>query len=246
MVRRIALVLLLIAILALIGIGYLQFSDESAYIAARDITRYEQIAEEDVTEVRFAKLRDRNLQHLITDKTGVVGKYAGRDIIAGEIFVDNETLLSELPPGRCLPEGYTAWLMPVEPVDTLGGRVTLNDYVDIVLIDPVRQRLTLLVQKIQPLDINEGSDQESYFIFAFTPEQVAVLDGIAAAENLKLGLLLNQEPNQLQALLQQYSMDYRQVPAGLFPLPTPIATPAAESVTVPAPRPGPVATATAD
>ena len=230
MVRRIALVLLVMAVLALIGIGYLQFSDESAYIAARDITRYQRITNDDVIEVRFARLRDRNLQHLITDKSGVVGKYAARDIPAGEIFVDNGTLLNRLPPGRCfssgrcLEEGQTAWMMPVNAVDTLGGRVGLDDYVDIVLIDSQRKRITLLVQKIRPLDIG-GGDEGKYFIFGFTPEQVAVLRGIAAEENLRLGLLLTQENNELRDLYQQYTMDYQRVPADLFPLPTPTPTP---------------------
>jgi hypothetical protein len=221
-VRKIALVLFVIAVLALIGIGYLQFADESAYIAATVIPHYQKIEAGHLTEVRFAKLRDRNLQHLITDQAQIVGKYASRDIVSGELFVDNTgVLLDELPggrcfaSGRCLKDGDTAWMMPVDQVDTLGGRVTLEDYLDIVLIDRENKRLTLMVQMIQPLEIADGQ-----FIFGFSPAQVSILRGLAEDENLRLAILLNQDKNTLHELLQQYTMDYRQFPADLFPLPT--------------------------
>jgi hypothetical protein len=222
MVRKIALVLLVMAVLALIGIGYLQFSDQSAYIAATAIPRFQQIEDGHLTQVRFAKLRDQNLQHLITDKGQIVGKYASRDIAGGELFVDKaQILLDKLPDGRCfasgrcLKEGDTAWMMPVDSVDTLGGRITLSDYIDIILIDTQNKRLTMLVQMVQPLEIEDG-----HFIFGFIPEQVAILRGLSADGELKLALLLNQDTNTLHALLQQYTMDYRQFSTREFARPS--------------------------
>lgn len=223
MVRKIAIVLLFISVLALLGLGYLQFSNDSAYVLTTDISRYHKITEDDIEETRFARLRDQKLNSLIiTNKGQVVGKYAGRDMFSGEILVNNSTLLNELPPGRCfstgrcLEEGQTSWILNADSVDTVGGRVTEDDYIDIVLIDPTRKRLTFLVQKIKPLEVKGGE-----FLFGFTPEQVAILRGMMAEGELKIGLLLNQEPNEVQELLQQYSMDYRNIPSDLFPLPTP-------------------------
>lgn len=228
MVKKIAIILLAVSVMALLGIGYLQFSDQSLYVVSSNLPRYHQITEENLAEQRFARLRDRKLNELIIfDKNQIIGKYASRDLAAGEIFVNNGMLLDRLPPGRCFSSGrcledsQTAWVFNADAVDTLGGRVGLDDYVDIVLIDTTNKRLTFLVQKIKPLEVKDAE-----FLFGFTPEQVAVLRGITAEGQLKIGLLLNQEPNQLQQLLQQYSMDYRQVPSNLFPLPTPTPTPA--------------------
>jgi hypothetical protein len=117
-------------------------------------------------------------------------------------------------------------MMPVDGVDTLGGRVTLKDYMDIILIDNENKRLTMLVQMAQPLEIEDGQ-----FIFGFTPEQVAILRGLSEDENLKLAILLNQDNNALHDLLQQYTMDYRQFSTNHFPLPTP--TPIVDTGLVP-------------
>lgn len=230
MVRKIAIVLLLISIAALLGVGYLQFTNDSAYVLAHDIPRYHKIGAGDITEQRIARLRDDRLKALIITNQGqIVGKYAGRAMEKGEILVNNGSLLRELPPGRCfssgrcLAEGETAWEMPVDKVDTLGGRVTLDDYVDIILIDHQRQRLIYFIQKIRPLEIKNNK-----FLFGFTPEQVAVLRGLQGAGEFGMGLLLNQEPNELQEHYKEYSMDYLQFRPDLFPLPTPTPTPEAE------------------
>ncbi len=223
MVRKIAIVLLILSVMALLGLGYLQFSNDSAFVLVRAVKKYHQITEDDISEQRFARLRDRKLNELIiTDKSRIVGKYAGRDMSEGEILVNNGALLNELPPGRCfssgrcLEDGQTAWILNANEVDTLEGRIGLDDYVDIILINRARKRLIFLVQKVKPLDINGSS-----FLFGFTPEQIAVLRGIESGSEFQMGLLLNQEPNELQNLLEQYSMDYRQIPSDLFPLPTP-------------------------
>lgn len=230
MVRKIAVVLLLISILALLGVGYLQFTNDSVYVLARDLPRYYKITVEDITEQKLARLRDAALKDLIiTNPNRIIGKYTSREMIAGEIFVNNETLLAELPPGRCfssgrcLEEGQTAWEMSAGAIDTVSGRVTLDDYVDIILIDNENKRLIFFIQKIRPLEIKDGK-----FLFGFTPEQVAVLRGFQGAEEFKMGLLLNQEPNELKEQFKEYSMDYTQLRTGLFPLPTPTPTPPAE------------------
>lgn len=227
MVRRLLVVLVVMTVFAALGFGWLQFADQPAYVVTVSLPRYHQIGEDDISEQRIARLRDRKLTDLvITDKTRIVGKYTGRDMSPGEILVDNGTLLDKLPPGRCfasgrcLAEGQTAWVLNASDVDTLGGRVGADDYVDIVLIDSKNKRLTFLIQKVMPLEVSEGA-----FLFGFTPEQVAILRGITAEGELQMGLLLNQSPNELQDLLKQYSMDWRQVPSGLFPLPTPTPIP---------------------
>jgi len=234
MVRKIAIVLLMIAVLALLGLGYLQFTNDSVYVLAVDVPRYHQFGAEDISEQRMAKLRDEKLKQLVITTPGqIVGKYAGREMKAGEILVNNGALLDTLPPGRCfstgrcLEDNQTAWILTADTVDTVGGRVGPDDYVDIVLIDAERKKLTFFIQKIKALEVNAGE-----FLFGFSPEQVAVLRGIQAEGKVRLGLLLSQEPNELQEQFKQYSMDYAQVSRELFPLPTPTATPA-----TPAPTP---------
>lgn len=229
MVRKIVIVLLILSVFALLGLGYLQFSDDSAWVLAHDIPRYHQLAAGDLTEQRFARLRDERLKALIITNQGqIVGKYASREMQAGEILVNNGALLADLPPGRCfssgrcLEEGQTAWEIGFNEVDTVGGRVTLNDYVDIILIDDARKRLTFFLQKIRPLEITGST-----FLFGFTPEQVAILRGMQGASEFRMGLLLNQENNELQEQFKEYSMDYRQFSSDLFPMPTPTPTPEA-------------------
>lgn len=232
MVRKIVIVLLILSVFALLGLGYLQFANDSAYVLARNLPRYHQITAGDLTEQRFARLRDERLKALIITNQGqIVGKYAGREMQAGEILVNNGALLSELPPGRCfssgrcLEEGQTAWEISFNEVDTVGGRVTLDDYIDIILIDDTNKKLTFFLQKMKPLEISGGK-----FLFGFTPEQVAVLRGMQGAGEFRMGLLLNQENNALQEQFKEYSMDYRQFSSDLFPLPTPTPTPVLSSV----------------
>jgi len=135
-------------------------------------------------------------------------------------------LLDQLPAGRCFSSGrcltddQTAWVLNADTVDTVGGRVGPDDYVDIVLIDAERKKLTFFIQKIKALEVNGGE-----FLFGFSAEEVAVLRGIQAEGKVKLGLLLSQEPNQLREQFKQYSMEYTQIPTGLFPLPTPTGLP---------------------
>ena len=106
MVRKIAIVFLTISIFALLGVGYLQFTNDSTYVLAQNIPRYHKITAEDITEQRIARLRDEKLKALIITNPGqIVGKYAGREMKAGEIFVNNDTLLKELPRGRCFSSG---------------------------------------------------------------------------------------------------------------------------------------------
>jgi len=238
MARRIAVIFIFLSLFALLGLGYVQFSSDTAWVAARTIRKNTRITADDVTQISFAKLRDKKAAALvITDKNKVVGKYATADIRANTLFVNNG-MLSDKPPagrcfstGRCLPEGYTAWMFTGTEQDTLGGTITANDLLDIVLVDTKNKQVTTLVQKIKPLE-----KKNNVFIFAFTPQQVAILNGIQGAQAtdtegvgaLHLTLQLNQNPNPPQALLQRYSMDYTAIPPNLFPLPeeTPVPTPA--------------------
>jgi hypothetical protein len=128
MVRKIAIVLLLVAVLALLGLGYLQFTNDSVYVLAGDLPRFHQLAAGDLAEQRLAKLRDERLKQLvITDPGQIVGKYTGREMKAGEILVDNGTLLDQLPAGRCFATGrcladdQTAWVLNADGVDTVSG-----------------------------------------------------------------------------------------------------------------------------
>ncbi len=226
MIRKIAVVLLFVSIMALVGIGYLQFTDDPVYVLARDLPRYHKISADDITEQKLARLRDEKLKELIITNSGqIIGKYTSRAMTAGEVMVNNKTLLTELPAGRCfssgrcLEEGQTAWEMSAGEVDTVGGRVTPDDYIDIILIDNQNKRLIFFIQKIKPLEIRDGK-----FLFGFSPEQVAVLRGFQGAAEFRMGLLLNQEPNELQEQFKEYSMDYTQLKTGLFPLPTPTPT----------------------
>lgn len=239
MVRKIAIVLIVLTLFALLGLGYLQFTSETAYVAAGAIRQGQKISDENVTEINFAKLRDKKAAELIIkSKEDIVGKYAMSDIAADTIFTQNGTLSDSPPPGRCfstgrcLPEGYTAWIFTGTEADTLGGTVQADDLLDIMLVDVARKQVTTMVQKVKPLEILNGN----VFIFAFTPEQAAILNGITGTSteettegnNLYLALQLNQSPNPPLALLQRYTMDYTAIRADLFPLPQETPTPTEE------------------
>lgn len=226
-IQRMALIFIIIAGASLAGLAYLQFTSQTAYITTNEIKAHHQIKASDVAPVQFARLRDPTMQRLvITSREQIEGKYAQKAILTETLLLDNGMLMNEAPQGRCfstgrcLPDGHTVWQYEGDTEDTLNGQVTVDDLVDLVLVDPENERAILIAQKMTPLDIVENT-----FLFAFTPAQKTLLDGInrfsASEDNLFFTLYLNQNPNELNSPFQTYSYDKQGLNTDLFPLPTP-------------------------
>ncbi len=111
-VRKIALVVLVAALVGGLGLLYWSSRTETAYLTSHPIPRYQQITDADLVAVSVPAGRPADFQ-VVTDKAALVGQYAADNLMAGTLLAPGMTIAE--PPaqrtfstGKDLPVGLRA------------------------------------------------------------------------------------------------------------------------------------------
>ena len=193
--RKIALVLIMAAVLGLAALWYTGTRTEPAYIAARDIPRHAQVVADDVQRIELPRRRDQALQSLTAPP---LGKWATVHVPAGALLA--EAMFSDSPPDRrvvgeiLLPEGWRGYVLVVQ--SPLMGELRPGDLVDVVLQQPGKGEALLLLQKAPLLKLAETEEDQVRATLALQPEQAVILDAY-----LRGGELVGDQEEQVLPLL---------------------------------------------
>ncbi len=206
-IRKVSLVVLAFVLFGVAGLLYWSSRTETGYLAARPLTRYQQITEDDLVPVSLPGGRPAEFQ-VVTSRAALVGHYAAEPVVQGALFTPG--LVIPEPPtlrvfrsGKPLPEGLRAY--PLILASGLGPELEDTDLVDVILVEPAKGTATWLLSNIEPLTIYKPGDVSAStpatYILALTAEQVALLEGTRAdAASGNTGayftLVLSQNRNQ--------------------------------------------------
>ncbi len=203
-VRKIALVVLAAALLGALGVLYWSSRTVTGYLAARPLTRYQQITEEDLAPVSLPAGRQAGFE-VVTSKDALVGRYAAEPVVSGALFspgmvVDEPPALRVFRTGKELPQGLRAY--PLSLASGLAPELNSDDVVDVVLVNPREGKAKWLLSNVEPLAIlMSQSGAPATYILGLSAEQIAVVEGAVADATVSgsgayLKLLLSQSRNE--------------------------------------------------
>ena len=204
--RGIGLILALAAVAGLGGLWWVHTRTEVVYVAAVDLDRYTQVADEGVQKVELPRRRAEELA-VLTDSP--VGWWAAVHIPAGTLL--NPAMLTDVPPERrvlgevLLPVGWRGYVLVVET--PLTRELLPGDLVDLVLLDEGQEEGFLLLQKVPLLKLVKEEGQTRATL-ALQVEQAVVLDAYLSLEEetLRPLLLLSQAANPDLPALTRYDL----------------------------------------
>jgi len=204
--RGIGLILALAAVAGLGGLWWVHTRTEVVYVAAVDLDRYTQVADEGVQKVELPRRRAEELA-VLTDSP--VGRWATVHVPAGTLL--NPAMLTDVPPERrvlgevLLPVGWRGYVLVVET--PLTRELLPGDLVDLVLLDEGQEEGFLLLQKVPLLKLVKEEGQTRATL-ALQVEQAVVLDAYLSLEEepLRPLLLLSQAANPDLPALTRYDL----------------------------------------
>ena len=212
--RGVGIILALVAVSALGGLWWVNTRTETVYVAARDVSRYAQVVDEDVQKVELPK---RRAQEIAVLRSSPVDRWTTIHVPAGTLL--NPAMLTDVPPERrvlgevLLPVGWRGYVLVVQT--PLTPELVPGDLVDLVLIQDEAGEGLLLLQKVPLLKLVKGEGQTTATL-ALQVEQAVVLDAYLASEvePVRPLLLLSQDANPDLPALTRY--DLRRIAPELF------------------------------
>jgi hypothetical protein len=212
--RGVGLILVLVAVSALGGLWWANTQTEAVYLAAVDLPRYGQVADEGVQKVELPKRRAEEMAVL---KSSPAGQWAVVHVPAGTLL--NPAMFSAVPPQRrvlgevLLPLGWRGYVLVVQT--PLTQELVPGDLVDLVLVQDEAGEGLLLLQKVPLLKLVRGEGQATATL-ALQMEQAVILDAylVSKAEPVRPLLLLSQAANPDLPALTHY--DLRRMAPELF------------------------------
>lgn len=218
-IRKLALIVLAAALAGGLGLLYWNGRTETAYLTREPLARYQQIREDDLVAVSLPRSRPAEFQ-VVSDKAALVGLYAAQDLAAGALLspgmvVIEPPALRTFTTGKELPAGLRGY--PLTLATDLGSVLSDADLVDLVMVNPLDGTATWLLSNVEPLYIAAAlHGEDSTYILALAPEQIAVVEGaLADAQTDQSGtypkLVLSQAQNPAIPPATQYH--YRELEA---------------------------------
>jgi hypothetical protein len=212
--RGIGIILALVAVSALGGLWWANTRTESVYVAARDVSRYAQVVDEDVQKVELPKRRAEEIAVL---RSSPLDRWTTIHVPAGTLL--NPAMVTDVPPERrvlgevLLPVGWRGYVLVVQT--PLTQELVPGDLVDLVLVQDEADEGLLLLQKVPLLKLVKGEGQTTATL-ALQVEQAVVLDAYLASEvePVRPLLLLSQDANPDLPALTRY--DLRRIAPELF------------------------------
>jgi len=149
--RTIGSLLALLAAAGLAGLWWANTQTETAYVAAADIPRHEQVAAEDLLKVEIPRRRAKEIAVL---QSPPVGQWAAIHVPANTLL--GPAMFTDVPPDRrvlgetLLPLGWRGYVLVVQT--PLTAELVPGDLVDLVLVEESGEEGLLLFQKVPLLE----------------------------------------------------------------------------------------------